>query len=886
MIQCSLLTVAQENFSLLNTLEKIYLQLDSNTHLAGDNLYFKGTVTLADGTPTTLSGVLYVDLIDTEGKIMESQRIKLTEGYGSGAFLLSSTLQTGSYLIRAYTQWSRNFDQEFFFKENVQIYASGGVRAASPFIESKVLDSQLQLTIDPLAIDSLHKRALRVYTNLDGKRDTISVESTEDNTYQLRYPAYENLKYASFQIETKNGKRAKTTLALDTTLVDLQFFPESGTMVQGLPARIGFKALDYQGRGLPVSGYIFNQNSDTVAQFSSNDLGMGAVRLKGLVSGSYFAKVTQVNGSFPQQTKQYPLPEPAPNGNILMVRKLGNSLNTGIFSSYLKSDSLKLLVKHRGRLLFNSVHKLNKGFIGILFPCKKLPEGILSFQLTDTEGNALAERLVYNSNPEYKSILEAEISKDTFNLREQTQLTLSLPKEKDTSMVSEASVLVVNSNLTGSYQNDRNILTYMNLESELRGEIESPGFYFTQSGVRWDDLDALMLTQGWRKYRFAEEQKNVKFFPEPRLTLGGRVSAAFAKSKAKENVEVSLMTFGNQTSVQVQETDSLGKFVFDLHAFEDSDLEVLIQTANKSGKNRNYTLQLDEVDVPEVLYENRTVANPVAQSLTRNYPREIKIPIVAVQPPELETGTEVLDEVLLSNYTMTPERQKVMDEYGEPDVVVDGKEIQGKERKWSYGLYSILLFEYADIVRIDRDSNQVMRAQVLFDTTLVVVDGIPVLDYEYDLIPNIDPSEVKSVEIIEFAKNISTLYATAYPQSDPREWPNIGHVIAIYTHGGRGLSGTQESKGILTTSVPVFEPQKTFYAPTYPEASGFVNQEKDVRAVIHWEPHLKIDDNGKAKLSFYNADIEGQVQIIVEAMTATGKIGYSRLIYWVSEKHK
>ena len=52
------------------------------------------------------------------------------------------------------------------------------------------------------------------------------------------------------------------------------------------------------------------------------------------------------------------------------------------------------------------------------------------------------------------------------------------------------------------------------LSSELRGTIEKPSFYFEDTDlVKPDELDNLLLTQGWRGYAFNtpldEEQMNV-----------------------------------------------------------------------------------------------------------------------------------------------------------------------------------------------------------------------------------------------------------------------------------------------------------------------------------------------------------------------------------------
>ena len=58
----------------------------------------------------------------------------------------------------------------------------------------------------------------------------------------------------------------------------------------------------------------------------------------------------------------------------------------------------------------------------------------------------------------------------------------------------------------------------------------------------------------------------------------------------------------------------------------------------------------------------------------------------------------------------------------------------------------------------------------------------------------------------------------------------------------------------------------------------------DLRSVVHWAPNVKTDENGEARVEFYNADNIGDMQVIVEGITKNGKIGYFETIYTVDKK--
>src|ERR1700759_230068 len=101
-------------FSALHTTEKAYLHLDKPYYATGDTIYFKAYVTMGERLDLSrLSGILHVDLINTENKIDQSIKLQLANGLGWGDFALPDSLPKGNYRIRAYTQWMRNAGNYF-----------------------------------------------------------------------------------------------------------------------------------------------------------------------------------------------------------------------------------------------------------------------------------------------------------------------------------------------------------------------------------------------------------------------------------------------------------------------------------------------------------------------------------------------------------------------------------------------------------------------------------------------------------------------------------------------------------------------------------------------------------------------------------------------------
>jgi TonB-dependent SusC/RagA subfamily outer membrane receptor len=102
--------------------EKVYLHLDKQTYITGENIWFK--VYFLDATThktSTHSNILIVELINSFGKTLMTRLLKLNEGYAMGDFKIYDTVPSGLYEIRAYTSWMRNFGDDYFFKRQIEI---------------------------------------------------------------------------------------------------------------------------------------------------------------------------------------------------------------------------------------------------------------------------------------------------------------------------------------------------------------------------------------------------------------------------------------------------------------------------------------------------------------------------------------------------------------------------------------------------------------------------------------------------------------------------------------------------------------------------------------------------------------------------------------------
>lgn len=109
-------------FNKNNLTEKVFLHTDKDLYSAREIIWYSAYVTLgSDHQLSNASSVLHVDLIGPENVILKTQTHELINGRASGSIELPKDIQSGTYQLRSYTQWMRNFSSEFFFTKNIQI---------------------------------------------------------------------------------------------------------------------------------------------------------------------------------------------------------------------------------------------------------------------------------------------------------------------------------------------------------------------------------------------------------------------------------------------------------------------------------------------------------------------------------------------------------------------------------------------------------------------------------------------------------------------------------------------------------------------------------------------------------------------------------------------
>jgi hypothetical protein len=277
-------------------------------------------------------------------------------------------------------------------------------------------------------------------------------------------------------------------------------FPESGNLVAGIRSKLAFKAVGIDGLSVEVEGVLL-EDSLPVVKFKSSHAGMGSLIFTPLAGKKYRIRLSKSVAD-----TVFSLPQVMPQGITLqLVKRDKEFLEFRVSQSKsLPQRTIYLRAQVRGVVCCLATGVLNSE-LKIKIPLKEFPyQGIAEFTLFDQELLPVAERLVY-VNPEKKLTVEAHLDKDRYQTREKVILKIKVTDENEQPVVANLGVNVYDK-LYRNADDPENILTHCHLNSQLRGKIYNPAFYFdTKNPDREESLDLLLLTQGWRRYVWGQE---------------------------------------------------------------------------------------------------------------------------------------------------------------------------------------------------------------------------------------------------------------------------------------------------------------------------------------------------------------------------------------------
>lgn len=859
-----------DSLNINNAREKIFIHYDKPYYAIKDTMWLKGYILTADlNKPSDSSGIVYVEIINEEKEVVK----RISAPCFSGTFFSNITFHErifpqGDYSIRAYTNNMRNYGDSLFYESTfkiVDMLADEWNASVRNINFTKDTFSLLTLLKDATQVPMRDKRvAVRIKSK---NRNVFRLNTMTDNNGYIKIDTLLNIadkNNLSLEIADRGTTKLKIPLYINgKEQIDVQFFPEGGKLIAGKKQKLGFKAIDVYGKGVDVSGAIKDSKGNTVAYFSSLYKGMGVVEFIPLPNEMYTAHTNA--------EQIVDLPQVYEKGTLLQVVDTPTSDSIKVIvdadnynSSYFFSASAKGITWAIGRVVL-------KGSANVLaFSKKNIPSGITRFTLYNTQMHPLNERIIFVKNDDDLKI-EIQPHKEVYATKDSVSVAIHVKNAKDENVLGSFSLAVIDTAQIKINKNAENIISYMLLQSDLKGNIENPFYYFTNATAQ--ETDALMLTQGWVNYNWIFPAE--KFVAEKTFTISGRVSDVFNKSMPGVNVLVFGKSGDNSAVVLDTLTDKQGQFLFNqFPVFEDENVSMLIRALNKRNKSFNVGIDLNEPEYPP--YNRELTAVPgksiILDTVIRKY--------IADQDKiaeQMQNDKEYLGEVVVTT-TARIQGSKNLNRDGGSDQLIGEFDMRGMDKE---SLLQVLYRTVDGFTRGTRPKTFVSIYKINNMEVNFIIDGIE-LKWFYNSVSNspdeyiqfldsylnyISGENVKGMEVMKSSKYKSP-YSSKFLNPRQNDW-DISF-IEITTKTGEGPF-LKKTPGIYLYKPLAPFIGKEFYSPRY--AVKDETTLPDFRSTIYWNPHVITDTTGRATVSFYTSDSKGGYMIIMQGTDLNGSLG-------------
>ncbi|ETZ21425.1 carboxypeptidase regulatory-like domain-containing protein [Pedobacter sp. V48] len=872
------------------SIEKLYLQTDKPSYLAGDTLWFKAYLLNASFlTYSNKSGVLYLELSNDSNRLIQRIMVPVNHGMAYGYIGLGQDLMQGGYRLTGYTNWMRNFGERYLFKKHFYVSTDAGSEWLINYNAHLIKDSNkdkiemgLKITQFDKAPVGLREMQLSV---TDGRRTWFKdkVETSLDGALTLGFdlPEKTSTKNISLDVQDLRKSQGSRKISIPVILnrpekVDLQFMPEGGKLVAGQQTNIAFKALNEDGYGAAVSGKIYNNKQQEITSFTTTHAGIGIFNLLPENTETYTARIQLPDGKY----QTYQLPSVESSGITLNVNNRFKSDSCDIAltptSDLIAADQTYYLIgMARNVVCWGAFVKFSKGQLKFTINKQVFPSGIVRLILVNENKIGLNERMFYNDHDDQLNI-QLESDKSDYQQRDSISLNVKVTDNNGKPIQGSFSLAVTdNGQVKKDSIAEHSIVSYMLLTSDLKGNVEDPGYYDDAAThlEKWQHLNHLLMAQGWPGYDWGAVFKPAKPFVYPseeEFLIKGKVTNAFNKPVAKSPITL----FSKKPLLVLESiTDDNGNFTFKGIAPIDTPA-YFISAKSKRGKSFNVGIEMDEFKAPVFLPVTNSIVPWFVNIDTSTYLTVNNR--VALKKEQLRvTGGNLLKEVVI-NAKKVIKDSKNLNGPGGADVIIDEEQLKKAGRTTLGDLLSKNVKGFG--VRPDKTGQLHYRVHSMF--VHLVIDGVnteffilpetPIYQYLKDIFDYYDAEEIKGIEVMVSGR-YQMRYTSAYLKPMDIPWDHA--FIEVTTRGGKGPFMKKSTGTYLYKPMPFITP-KEFYSPKY--AAGSITDMSDIRSTIYWAPNIITDKDGKATIGFYAADNPGTYTVLIEGADLQGHLGVRR----------
>lgn len=648
-------------------------------------------------------------------------------------------------------------------------------------------------------------------------------------------------------------KKLPKSIAQLTVVPSLQFFPEGGDAIEGLPSRVAFLANDQYGRPVKVKGTITNNKGETIDNIKTEHDGMGSVHIPYAKGETYTAKWYDEQNGVHTTT----LPPAKSSGASLEIGTAAGKKTFIIRRAEDAPDNLKQLhivgTMHQQLVYMANANLEKTNSIGGAIPTNQLVTGILQITLFDSGWKPVAERICFVNNNE--AIFTPEVGFTTLGLgkRGMNTIEISMPD----SVVGNLSLAVTDKGI--GVDSNNNIISQLLVSSDLKGVIYKPQYYFSNnSDSVAKHLDLVMLTHGWRRINWEAivqgEMPQIKYPAETDyLTFSGKIYGV--------------------NSTQIRSAGSL----FAILQAKDSSRQVVSANIKPDGTFADPSIVL--FDSTKIYYQftNKGFTDmSEVRFMNSILPAQRRINLDKNRLSLLDTSGYARLRFLANEQARLNELLKTTTLQGVTVTTKTKSPMQLLDERYASGM-----FQSGDAYQFDLTNDPFANSyQNVFTYLQSKVAGLQITVNGSNVSLNwrggapvvyLNEMEDKNGSLLVGTPVSDIAYVKVFRPPFMGGFNGANGAIAVYTKKG-GDRPVDKSKGMPFKTVIGYTAVKEFYSPNYGTIDQR-NEAQDVRSTLFWSPNIFTSlENHKLKLTFYNNDVTDAFRIVLEGMSTDGRL--------------
>lgn len=616
----------------------------------------------------------------------------------------------------------------------------------------------------------------------------------------------------------------------------VNFYPESGRLIDGINNRIGIKIVDCHQKGIEINnGIIVDSRSTIITNFRTNKMGFGNFYYIPNSNETYTLKINSEKIHLSQL-----LPKSEQTGisiscnNNMPNDLLGVAVKTNELGSNLYKNKKFILLIHQYRNLVQKEFRFENqsSELDFFFKKKDLYKGVNTIRIIDEKLNEVAERLVY-INEDSKPIINMEtktISKDSIML-----LGNSSIKNGNISI----SILPDKSELLDWR---RSILGTFYLNAYIKNPEQDTYSYFDiENNTRKQDLDLLMLNQKNSKYLW----NNIMLSP-PRIkypftkgfTISGKIEN---KLSPKLKYKILLISLKNK-AIQETYVDKNNEYKFENIIAKDSTV-FLLQLLNE--KNRYIKTKIS-VNISKL---DTLLKNPPDIQLDKCLHIKKSENFFVFKTPTLDKSTINLNEVTIKN---AYKKQVFIHEKEMNNITASAYKIGEND----FGTVLDFINSHGYKTGVNFEDNEVyIRNSRSFSGSASSSPNIFLNDeilYDFNPLYNLNLSDVDEIYIDKSG------FSDSYSKGD-------GGTIKIYLKkGGDNIFFNPNYTSLLVTKG--FLTNKKYKKPQLEDSKEF-----DYFGTVNWYSKLQFKDDGIFKITFPKEN-QTDINVFIQGFSEDGQL--------------